>query len=236
MIEYFESRGVDVNHAWGMTEMSPIGSMGCLPAHLRDAPYEQRMAVKATQGRRVFGVEFKIVDEDGNPMPHDGQARGELFVRGNTVMGGYYDNPEATAKAVDADGWFGTGDVATVSADGYLQLRDRAKDLIKSGGEWINSIDLENVVAAHPKIAQCAVIAVPHPKWDERPLLIVLPKNPEDLPSMAEVQALLEPHIAKWQFPDDMVFVDALPMTATGKISKLNLRRQFEDYVLPDLR
>ena len=235
MIEAFEDHGVDVNHAWGMTEMSPIGSMGNLPAHLAGASRDQQMAAKATQGRRVYGVDFKIVDENGQRQPHDGVARGELFVRGNTVMASYYNNADATAKAVDADGWFGTGDVATITADGFLQLRDRAKDLIKSGGEWISSIDLENVVAGHPKVAQAAVIAVAHPKWDERPLLVVVPRDDADRPTMDEVREMLKPHVASWQFPDDMVFIEAMPLTATGKISKLTLRDRFREHVLPDV-
>lgn len=233
MIETFEDMGVTVVQAWGMTEMSPIGSQGAIPAHLRAADRATRMALKTTQGRRVYGVEFKIVDEEGRRQPHDGEARGELYVRGNTVMGGYFENPKATARAMDAEGWFGTGDIASITADGFLQLRDRAKDLIKSGGEWISSIDLENLIIAHPKIATCAVIGVPHPKWDERPLLVVVPRDASDPPTMAEIHALLDPHVAKWQFPDDMVFVDALPMTATGKVSKLTLRERFKDHVLP---
>ncbi|WP_330450393.1 hypothetical protein FLP41_08965 [Paracoccus marcusii] len=139
------------------------------------------MALKQAQGRRVFGVEMKIVDDAGTRQPHDGQAMGELFVRGNTVAAGYHDNAGATARAIDADGWFGTGDIASISADGILTLRDRAKDLIKSGGEWISSIDVENLAVAHPDVAQCAVIALPHPKWDERPLLVIKPKVPPDL-------------------------------------------------------
>lgn len=236
MIETFESLGVNAVHAWGMTEMSPIGSQGALPTHKRDAPEDERMALKSTQGRRLFGVDFKLVDEDGIRQPHDGQSRGELFVRGNSVISGYFENEAATARAIDTDGWFGTGDIASITGDGFLQLRDRAKDLIKSGGEWISSIDLENWVIAHPKIAQCAVIAVAHPKWDERPLLVVVPKDDADRPTMDDIHRLLDPHVAPWQFPDDMVFVDSLPLTATGKISKLTLRGQFADYVLPELR
>lgn len=235
LIDGFESMGIEVNHAWGMTETSPLGSQGSLTVDQRALPRDQQMALKVTQGRRVYGVDMKIVDEDGVRQPHDGEAMGELHVRGNTVMGAYFNDDQATAGAIDAEGWFATGDIASISATGYLTLRDRAKDLIKSGGEWISSIDIENFAVAHPKIAQCAVIAVPHPKWDERPLLVVKPVTAGDPPPMDEVLALLAPHLARWQFPDDMVMVEQMPMTATGKISKLKLRQQLKDYVLPDL-
>ena len=235
MIENFEKMGVDVCHAWGMTEMSPVGTHGQLSASMSDLSFEQRMKLKSKQGRRVFGVDLKIVAEDGTALPHDGKAAGELFVRGNTVVSGYFNNPEATRAALDDDGWFGTGDVATIDPHGFLSIQDRTKDLIKSGGEWISSIDLENLAMAHPKVANCAVIAVAHPKWDERPLLVVVPRG-EDRPTLEEIHALMEGHMAKWQLPDDMVFVEALPLTATGKVSKLTLRQTFADYVLPDVR
>lgn len=235
LIEGFEKLGIDVNHAWGMTETSPLGSHGSLPVDKRDLPFEDRMALKSTQGRRVFGVELKIVDEDGQRQPHDGEAMGELFVRGNTIASGYFNNEEASRKAIDDQGWFGTGDIASISRDGYLTLRDRAKDLIKSGGEWISSIDVENFAIAHPKVAQCAVIAMPHPKWGERPLMVVRPEDDGDRPALDEICELLAPHLAAWQFPDDLVFVDEMPLTATGKISKRTLRARFKDHVLPDL-
>ena len=235
MIEAFETRGVKVGHAWGMTEMSPIGTHGCLPAWMEDLPFEERIRAKSKQGRRCFGVDLKIVDEDGATLPQDGQAVGELFVRGNAVVSGYFRNPEATAKAHDADGWFGTGDVASVDPDGFLSIQDRAKDLIKSGGEWISSIDLENAATAHPAIAQCAAIGVPHPRWDERPVLVAVPAG-EARPTAEDLHDLLSEHFAKWQMPDDIIWLDALPMTATGKVSKLNLRKQLADYQHPDLR
>ena len=175
MIEAFERAGVNVCHAWGMTEMSPIGTQGNLPAHLSHLPEDERMRLKGKQGRRVFGVDLKIVGEDGGRLPHDGRATGELHVRGNAVISAYYEDEEATRGAFDAEGWFATGDIASIDPEGFLTLTDRAKDLIKSGGEWISSIDLENVAMSHPGVANCAVIAVPHPKWDERPLLIVVP-------------------------------------------------------------
>ncbi len=234
MIQYFEEGGVNVCHAWGMTEMSPIGTQGNLPEHLDSKPMAERIAIKSKQGRRVFGVDLKIVDEDGNRLPHDGDAAGELYVRGNAITAGYFENEEANATAFDSEGWFGTGDVATIDAHGYLTITDRAKDLIKSGGEWISSLDLENTVMAHPKVANCAVIAVAHPKWDERPLLVVVP-SPEGKPEPSELMDLLLEHFAKWQLPDDVVFVDELPLTATGKVSKLTLRKQFADHKLPDM-
>ena len=232
MITYFESHGVNVCHAWGMTEMSPVGTQGNLPDHLEDLSVDEKVAIKSKQGRRVFGVDLKIVDEDGNRLPHDGVAAGELFVRGNTITSGYFQNEEANADAFDNEGWFGTGDVATIDRHGYLNITDRAKDLIKSGGEWISSLDLENTVMAHPKVANCAVIAVPHEKWDERPLLVVVP-SPEGRPEVSELMALLEEHFAKWQLPDDVVFAEALPLTATGKVSKLTLRKAYADHALP---
>ena len=235
MIEAFEKMGVNVNQAWGMTEMSPIGTRGILPAALKDAPLDEQVDAKTGAGRRLFGVDFKLVDDDGNTVPHDGETPGELYVRGNTVISGYYKNDAATASAMDADGWFGTGDVATVDANGRLIVRDRAKDLVKSGGEWISSIDLENAAISHPLIDTCAVIAIPHPKWDERPVLVVVPAGDEH-PTLEDIHAHLAPHFAQWQMPDDILFVDALPLTATGKVSKLTLRQQFADYTHPDLR
>ncbi|MEP3633660.1 MAG: long-chain-fatty-acid--CoA ligase [Shimia thalassica] len=232
MIQYFEENGVNVCHAWGMTEMSPVGTQGNLPEHLDHLTLAEKVAIKGKQGRRVFGVDLKIVDEDGVRLPHDGVAAGELFVRGNAISSGYFKNDAANAEAFDAEGWFGTGDVATIDTHGYLTITDRAKDLIKSGGEWISSLDLENTVMAHPQVANCAVIAVPHPKWDERPLLVVVP-TPDGKPEEAALMALLEEHFAKWQLPDDIVFVEELPMTATGKVSKLTLRKQFADHTLP---
>ncbi|WP_058312794.1 long-chain-fatty-acid--CoA ligase [Shimia thalassica] len=234
MIQYFEENGVNVCHAWGMTEMSPVGTQGNLPEHLDHLTLAEKVAIKGKQGRRVFGVDLKIVDEDGVRLPHDGVAAGELFVRGNAISSGYFKNDAANAEAFDAEGWFGTGDVATIDTHGYLTITDRAKDLIKSGGEWISSLDLENTVMAHPQVGNCAVIAVPHPKWDERPLLVVVP-TPDGKPEEAALMALLEEHFAKWQLPDDIVFVEELPMTATGKVSKLTLRKQFADHTLPTI-
>ncbi|MFP4451385.1 MAG: long-chain-fatty-acid--CoA ligase [Rhodosalinus sp.] len=233
MIESFEKSGVTVCHAWGMTEMSPVGTQGHLPEALRSLPFERQMDIKQKQGRRLFGVDLKIVDEEGRRQPHDGVSRGELYVRGNAIISGYFANAPATEAAMDAEGWFGTGDIATIDPDGFLCIQDRAKDLIKSGGEWISSIDLENVVMSHPDVAGCAVIAIPHPKWDERPLLVVVPEEGRR-PPKDELDALLLEHFARWQLPDAVEYMDALPLTATGKVSKLTLRDRFRDYVLPD--
>jgi len=233
MIEAFEKAGVEVCHAWGMTEMSPVGTQAALPAHLSDLPEDQKIDLKAKQGRRVFGVELKITDDQGNRLPHDGQSPGNLFVRGHAVTSGYFKDEAANEQAFDADGWFRTGDIATIDENEFLTITDRAKDLIKSGGEWISSLDLENIVMAHPNVATCAVIAVPHPKWDERPLLVVQPKEGADAPK-EELLEMLSEHFAKWQLPDDVVYVEGLPLTATGKVSKLNLRRQFAGHTLPE--
>lgn len=224
MIEAFEKMDVNVVHAWGMTEMSPIGSVGVLGQQHANLSFDEKIDLKSKQGRRPYMVDFKIVDEDGNRLPHDGEAAGELYVRGNSVVSGYYNNPEATAAAVDADGWFGTGDVAKIDTDGFLTVTDRAKDLIKSGGEWISSIDVENMAMAHSDVANCAVIAIPDEKWDERPLLIVV--GATDAPDKQGILDHLAGSLAKWQVPDDVVFVEELPMTATGKVSKLTLRQR----------
>ena len=231
LIEAFESRGVTVNHAWGMTEMSPIGTQGDLPSDMEGLSFEKRIEAKGAQGRRIFGVDLRITGEDGAPLPHDGVATGELGVRGHGVISTYYEDDEATEAAMDADGWFRTGDVASIDARGTLRIADRSKDLIKSGGEWISSLDLEDVVMKHPGVAQCAVIAVPHPKWDERPLLIAVAEG--EKPEASEIMEMLGTEFARWQLPDDVVWVDALPLTATGKVSKLTLREQFRDHPLP---
>jgi acyl-CoA synthetase (AMP-forming)/AMP-acid ligase II len=228
LIEGFEKMGVNVCHAWGMTEMSPLGSQCNLPPAMADLPFEERIDRKQSQGRRIFGVEMKIVDDAGKRQPRDGKTPGHLYVRGNTVTSGYYNDPEASKPVFDADGWFCTGDIATIDPDGFLTITDRSKDLIKSGGEWISSLDLENIVMSHPGVANCAVIAVPDPKWDERPLLIVQPRE-DAQPQKDDILGLLAQRVAKWQLPDDVVFVDALPMTATGKVSKLTLRKEYAE-------
>ena len=234
MIDIFtRDWGIEVTHGWGMTEMSPVGTLTVFRPDERAKSPMQRAALSARQGRRMFGVDLKLIDEEGMRAPADGQASGELFVRGATVVSGYFNNPEASAKQIDAEGWFGTGDVAKITPDAWLLIVDRTKDLVKSGGEWISSIDVENAaLAAVQGIANCAVIGVPHPKWHERPLLVVV-KAPGAEPTKAEILDALGAKIAKWQMPDDVVFVEALPMTATGKISKKDLRAKFADYPLP---
>ncbi len=232
MIERFMADfGVDVIHGWGMTEMSPVGTLSRLTPRMEAQSLPRRIELKARQGRRMFGVEMKIVDEQGAELPRDGAATGELLVRGNGVASGYFENPAAGAAALAPDGWFRTGDVAAIDPEGFLHIADRTKDLIKSGGEWISSIDVENIAIAHPGVANCAVIAVPHPKWDERPLLVVQRAKGAD-PEPEELRAHLARHLAGWQVPDDVVFLDELPLTATGKVSKKSLRERFADHPL----
>ncbi|MGH6814496.1 MAG: long-chain fatty acid--CoA ligase [Hyphomicrobiaceae bacterium] len=234
LIAAFEQEwGINVVHGWGMTEMSPVGTVCRLPPAMASLPTEARLAVKARQGRRLFGVDMKIVGEDGRRLPHDGTAQGELFVRGPTIVSSYFHNEAASAKALDAEGWFATGDVAKITPDGFLVIVDRTKDLVKSGGEWISSLDVENTAAAYPGIAQCAVIGVPHPKWSERPLLVAVMK-PGSAPDKADILAFLSVRLARWQVPDDVVFVESLPMTATGKVSKKDLRAKFAGYAAKD--
>ncbi|PIW29782.1 MAG: long-chain fatty acid--CoA ligase [Rhodospirillales bacterium CG15_BIG_FIL_POST_REV_8_21_14_020_66_15] len=234
MIKAFEEDyGVPVVHAWGMTELSPVGTTGRLRLRHQNLPREERYRVKQTQGRPIFGVEVKIVDDDGNRLPHDGEAVGQMFVRGPWVAAAYFEDEGATRAAFDKDGWFGTGDVASISPDGLVRISDRSKDLIKSGGEWISSIDLENYALAHPGVAEAAAIAIKHPKWEERPLLVVVPR-PGAKVTADGIRAVLAEHVAKWWLPDDIVFVEDIPHTATGKISKKDLRARFQDYRWPE--
>ena len=227
--KFLDDYGVRVIHAWGMTEMSPIGTAGAFkPRHLKQTP-EERLAVMATQGRAVYGVDMKIVGEDGRELPWDGKESGDVLVRGPWIISSYFKNEGGDPLQ---DGWFPTGDVAKFDADGYMLITDRSKDVIKSGGEWIGSIDLENIAMAHPSVAMAACIAAKHPKWDERPLLVVV-KKPGANVTREELLAFYEGKIAKWWTPDDVVFVDAIPLGATGKMQKIKLREQFKDHVLP---
>jgi fatty-acyl-CoA synthase len=221
--------GVQVLHAWGMTEMSPVGTCGVLKGKHEDLPAEQRYAIQSKQGRPIFGVELKIVDAEGIELPWDDVAYGDLLVRGPWVVEKYFKNEGGDPLR---DGWFPTGDVATIDPDGFVHITDRSKDVIKSGGEWIGSIDLENIAMAHPAVAMAAVIAVYHPKWDERPLLVVV-KKPDVNVTREELLLHYEGKIAKWWMPDDVVFVDAIPLGATGKMLKNRLREQFKGYTLP---
>jgi 3-(methylthio)propionyl---CoA ligase len=230
MIQKFQDvYGVEVCHAWGMTEMSPLGTLGSLKPEYAGLTGEARLDVQMKQGHAPFGVDMKIADDAGRALPHDGKTFGRLKVRGPSVARAYFKEP---ASVVDADGFFDTGDVATLDRHGYMQITDRSKDVIKSGGEWISSIDLENLAVGHPKVAEAAVIGVRHPKWDERPLLIVVLKEGQTA-SKAELLAFLEGKVAKWWMPDDVAFVSDIPHTATGKIQKTTLRDRFKDYELP---
>jgi len=222
--------GVEVFHAWGMTEMSPLGTVCTLKPGYADLSGEARLDVQQKQGHTPFTVEMKITDDADRELPWDGKTFGRLKVRGPAVAKAYFKGEGG--DILDAEGFFDTGDVATIDRHGYMQITDRSKDIIKSGGEWISSIDLENLAIAHPKVAEAAVIGVRHPKWDERPLLIVVLKSGQSA-DKAEILAFLEGKIAKWWMPDDVVFVDEIPHTATGKIQKITLREQFGDYVLP---
>ena len=236
MIERFEKdHGVEALHGWGMTEMSPVGTVCRLGPAFADRDHALRQRQKVKQGRPLFGVDVKTVDEDGRAVPHDGETAGLLMVRGPFITSGYFEDEAADAEAFDADGWFATGDIATIDADGFMEITDRAKDMIKSGGEWISSIALENLAVAHPAVAEAAVIGVRHPKWDERPLLIVVIRDGQSV-TAADLRTHFRKKVAKWQIPDDVVFVDALPHTATGKIQKTTLRARFGDHPWPELR
>ncbi len=230
MMEAFEHKyGVHVLHAWGMTEMSPLGTVCTLkPKHLA-LPAAERMAVQAKQGRAVFGVDMKIIDAEGKELARDGKASGELLVKGPWIVSKYFKGEGGDPLV---DGWFPTGDVSTIDADGYMQITDRSKDVIKSGGEWIGSIDIENIAMAHPAVAMAACIAAFHPKWDERPLLVVV-KKPDAKLTRDELLKFFEGKIAKWWTPDDVVFAEAIPLGATGKMQKNKLREMFKDHKLP---
>ena len=234
MIKLFnETYNVHVLHAWGMTEMSPLGTVASFKGGHRDQSQEQRYAVMAKQGRAIYGVDMMTVSDDGNELPWGGKTSGELLVRGPWILASYFKG-EGGDPLVRAAGkrWFPTGDVALIDPDGYMQITDRSKDVIKSGGEWIGSIDIENIAMAHPKVAMAACIAAAHPKWDERPLLVVVKKPGMEL-ARDELLAFFEGKIAKWWTPDDVVFVDAIPLGATGKMLKNRLREQFKDHKLP---
>jgi fatty-acyl-CoA synthase len=229
MIRAFEDdHGVEVKHGWGMTEMSPVGAVcGTTPA-MRRLPAEQRHRLKLRQGHAIWGVDFKVVDDEGRPLLHDGTSSGILYVRGPWIASAYFRDPDASAPAFDAEGWFCTGDVVTIDADGYLRITDRAKDIIRSGGEWISSIDLENAAVGHPDLVEAAVIGTPHPKWGERPLLVAVCR-PGAAVDKAGLLDFLSDKVARWWLPDDVVFVEELPHTATGKIRKSALRELFAD-------
>lgn len=227
MIEAFENRGIAVTHAWGMTEMSPLGSMTGIKPPLDQLSQERKRELQGKQGYPPFGVEMKITDDGGSEQPRDGKNVGRLKVKGPAVARGYFKGHGK--EAFDRDGWFDTGDVASLDAHGYMTITDRIKDVIKSGGEWISTIDIENIAVGHPDVAEAAVIGLPHPKWDERPLLVIVAK-PGKSPGHEELRDHLRGKIAKWWLPDATVLVDKIPHTATGKIQKMELRRQFANF------
>jgi len=222
--------GVEVIHAWGMTEMSPLGTVCTLKPEYASLTGDARLDIQQKQGHTPFGVEMKITDDSDRVLPWDGKTFGRLMVRGPAVAKAYFKGDGG--DILDADGFFDTGDVATIDRYGYMQITDRSKDVIKSGGEWISSIDIENLAVGHPKVAEAAVIGIRHPKWDERPLLVVVLKKGETA-TKDELLGFLQGKIARWWMPDDVVIVDEIPHTATGKIQKITLRERFRDYVLP---
>ena len=229
MLRTFEDDyGVEVIHAWGMTEMSPLGTLAKLTWEQSQRPPDEQRKLREKQGHVMYGVDMKIVGDDGRDLPWDGVAFGDLHVRGPWVIKRYFQKDDSPL----VDGWFPTGDVATIDPDGFLHITDRSKDVIKSGGEWISSIDLENVAIAHPAVAEAACIACAHPKWTERPLLVIVKRPGADV-TREELLAFYEGKVAKWWIPDDVVFVDELPHTATGKLQKLKLREMFREHVLP---
>ncbi len=231
MIDAFERRyDVRVMHAWGMTEMSPLGTICTLKPELADLSEEERLNVQETQGHAPFTVEMKVTDDAGKELPWDGKTFGRLKVRGPAVARAYYHDD---TNILDAEGYFDTGDVAHIDPNGYMRITDRSKDVIKSGGEWISSIELENLAMGHPGVAEAAVIGIHHKKWDERPLLVVVPRK-DDAPTREALLEFIRPKVAKWWLPDDVVFVEEIPHTATGKIQKTTLRETFKDYALPD--
>jgi len=226
---FYVDYGVTVLHGWGMTEMSPLGTVCNLKLKQLGLPVDAQLAIMGKQGRALYGVEMKIVDPEGRELPWDGQATGDLLVKGPWIVASYFKGEGGDPLV---GGWFPTGDVAAIDADGFMQITDRSKDVIKSGGEWISSIDIENIAMAHPAVAMAACIALPHPKWDERPLLVVV-KKPGAEVSRDEVIGFYEGKVAKWQVPDDVAFVDAIPLGATGKVQKNKLREQFKGHRLP---
>ncbi|MCA0277649.1 MAG: long-chain-fatty-acid--CoA ligase [Proteobacteria bacterium] len=229
--EKFERNyGVEVIHAWGMTEMSPLGTLCTIKPEYQELEGNDRLSIQQKQGYTPFGVEMKVTDDDNKELPWDGRTFGRLKVRGPAVSASYFGG--ASAEQFDREGWFDTGDVAHIDEHGYMQITDRSKDVIKSGGEWISSIELENLAVGHPDVQEAAVIGVKHSRWDERPLLVIVRKQGKE-PAKTDILAFLDGKVAKWWMPDDVAFVDEIPHTATGKIQKMELRERFRDYRLP---
>jgi fatty-acyl-CoA synthase len=235
MIEAFDKKhGLNVMHAWGMTEMSPLGTVSRLKSYQQDLSESERFTIRAKQGTAVPGVEIRAVDESNKEIPWDGKAFGELQVKGPWIISSYYNDERSSESFMD--GWFRTGDVVTIDPEGFVQIVDRTKDLVKSGGEWISSQDLENAIMAHPKVLEAAVIAVPHPKWQERPLACVVPKpDYKDSLTKAEIYDHLRARFEKMYLPDDIVFIEAVPKTSVGKFDKKVLRAQYKEYQLPEM-
>lgn len=235
MIEAYENKfGVPILHAWGMTEMSPVGTLSFLKSYMQQWPEASKFEVRAKQGLPVVGVEIRAIDESGNPVPWDGKTMGELEVRGPWIISSYYKMEGSRDRF--HDGWFRTGDVVTIDSEGYIQIVDRTKDLVRSGGEWISTVDLEGLIMGHPKVLEAAVIAVAHPKWSERPLALVVPKVEwQGQLTKQEILDYLEPKTAKWWLPDDVIFIEAVPKTSVGKFDKKVLRNQYKDYKLPTM-
>jgi fatty-acyl-CoA synthase len=233
LIEGFQKKhNVRVVHAWGMTETSPLGTVCNLKREMFDLPEEEQYHIRAKQGISSPGVELRAMDEEGKEVPWDGTAMGELQVRGPWVASSYYNDERSKGRF--EGGWFRTGDVVTIDEEGYIQIVDRTKDLVKSGGEWISSVELEGAIMGHPGVIEATVIAVPHPKWQERPLALVVPRPNAEPPTKESIYNLLAPHFAKWQLPDDIVFVEAIPKTSVGKFDKKVIREQYKDYALPE--
>jgi acyl-CoA synthetase (AMP-forming)/AMP-acid ligase II len=231
IMEKFENKyGVTILHGWGMTEMSPVGSVSSLKASQEGLTHEQKLDAKLKQGRPPYTVEMKIIDDAGKEVARDGKTFGHLVVRGPAIASAYFKGDGG--NILDKDGFFDTGDVATIDSEGFMAITDRAKDVIKSGGEWISSIEIENIAVGHPAVAEAAVIGLPHPKWDERPLLIIVKKQGQNA-TKEDLLKYLEGKIAKWWTPDDVVFQDEIPHTATGKIQKRDLREQWKNHKLP---
>lgn len=228
MIDRIMTMGASVKHLWGMTETSPIGTAGFAPPHWDMMTHDEKLDLVTKQGSVPFGIELRIIDDQGQVLPRDGSIAGSLQVRGPWVVQRYFG---ADSDAVDAEGWFDTGDVAMLHTDGTMQITDRSKDVIKSGGEWISSVDLENAAIGCPGVAEAAAIGIHHPKWDERPLLIVV-RKPGSTVTDTAIRDHLAQHVAKWWLPDAIVFVDELPHTATGKLLKTALRERFKDFTL----
>ena len=230
MINTFRDEyGVDVLHAWGMTEMSPLGTLCTLKQKHLSMPAEEQLKLRLKQGRSVYGVDMKIVDADGKEIAWGSGQAGDLLVRGPWILDSYF---KAEGPSPLVDGWFPTGDVANIDADGFMQITDRSKDVIKSGGEWISSIEVENIAMAHPAVAMAACVGMFHPKWDERPIVVVVKKPGQEV-TRDELLAFYDGKVAKWQTPDDVVFVESIPLGATGKMLKAKLREQLKDYKLP---